>query len=91
VKVDLCLLFNEINILKPMLKNLKLESIIDLYIESLPLKKAFPPTTIIFLLVAAMTMSVSPTTCERIFIKMKLIKTTTLNTMSGIRWMICAF
>jgi hypothetical protein len=83
MKVDLCLLFNEIHVLKPMLKDSKLESIIDLYVELLPLKKAFP--TIIFLLIAAMTVPVSSTTCERTFSKMKLIKTTTRNTMSDTR------
>ncbi len=63
-----------------MLKNTKLKSIVDLYVELLPLKQAFPRT--IFLFTAAMTMHVLSTTCERTFSKMKLIKTTTRYTMS---------
>jgi len=66
-----------------MLKDSKLASIIDVYVELLPLEKAFP--TIISLVIAAMTIPVSSTTCERTFSKMKLIKTTTLNTMSDTR------
>ncbi len=83
MNVDLCLLSNEIHVLKPMLQDSKLETIIDLYVELLPLKKAFP--NIIFLLIAGMTVPVSSTTCERTFSKMKLIKTTTRNTMSDTR------
>ncbi len=66
-----------------MLKNSKLKSILDLYVDLLPLKQAFPMT--VSLVIAAMTMPVSSTTCERTFSKMKLLKTTTRNTMSDIR------
>ncbi len=38
-----------------------------------------------FLIIAAMTIPVSSTTCERTFSEMKLIKTTTRNTMSDTR------
>ena len=83
MKVDFCSLFNEIQVLKSMLKDTKLKSIVDLYVELLPLKQAFPTT--IFLITAAMIIPVSSTTCERTFSKMKLIKTTTRNTMSDTR------
>jgi hypothetical protein len=81
MKADLSSLFNEIQILKSMLKDAKLKSILDFYVELLPLKQAFPTT--IFLIIAAMTIPVSSTTCERTFSKMKLIKTTACNTMSA--------
>jgi hypothetical protein len=83
MKADLSSLFNEIQVLKSMLKDTKLKSIIDLYVELLPLKQAFPTT--IFFIIAAMTILVSSTTCERTFSKMNLIKTTTRNTMSDTR------
>jgi hypothetical protein len=66
-----------------MLKDTKLKSIVDLYVELLPLKQVFPTT--IFLIIAAMAIPVSSTTCERTFSKMKLIKTITRNTMSDAR------
>ncbi len=80
---NLSSLFNEIQVLKSMLKDTKVKSIVDLYVELLPLKQAFPKT--IFLITAAMTIPVSSITCERTFSKMKLIKTTTRNTMSDTR------
>ena len=83
MKADFSLLCNEIQVLKQMLKDSKLNSIVDLYAELLPLKQAFP--TVIFLVVAALTIPVSSTTCERTFSKMKLIKTTARNTMSNSR------
>lgn len=83
VDVDLSALHNEILVLKPMLKCTKLQSIIDLYFKILPLKEAFP--TMLSLIISAMTIPVSSTTCERTFSKMKLIKTTARNTMSDSR------
>ncbi|CAF0733420.1 unnamed protein product [Adineta steineri] len=83
LKVDLCSLYNELQVLKPMLKKLSLKTIVDLYTEILPLKNAFP--TVIHIVVAAMTIPVSSTTCERSYSRMKLIKTTTRNTMSDSR------
>jgi hypothetical protein len=83
MKADFCSLCNEIQVLKSMLKNSKLKSIVDLYYELLPLKLEF--TTIISLIIAAMIIPVSSTTCERKLSKMKLIKTTTRNTMSDNR------
>ncbi len=83
MKVDLCSLYNELQVLKSMLKDSNLKTIVDLYVEILPLKQAFP--TVTHLVVAAMTIPVSSTTCERTFSKMKLIKTTTRNTMSDNR------
>jgi hypothetical protein len=80
MKADFCSLCNEIQVLKSMLKYSKLKSIVDLYYELLPLKLEF--STIISLIIAAMIIPVSSTTCERTFSKMKLIKTTTRNTMS---------
>jgi hypothetical protein len=80
MKADLSSLFNEIQVLKSMLKDTKLKSIVNLYVELLPLKQAFPTT--IFFIIAVMTIPVSSTTCERTFSKMNLIKTTTRNTIS---------
>ncbi|CAF5176632.1 unnamed protein product, partial [Rotaria magnacalcarata] len=83
MKIDFSLLCNEIQVLKQMLKDSKLSSIVDLYAELLPLKQALP--TVIFLVATALTISVSSTTCERTFSKMKLIKTTARNTMLDTR------
>ncbi|CAF1604927.1 unnamed protein product [Rotaria magnacalcarata] len=83
MKADFCSLCNEIEVLKSMLKDTNLENIVDLYHQVLPLKQAFP--TIMSLIIIAMTIPISSTTCERTFSKMKLIKTTTRNTMSDKR------
>ena len=83
MKADLCSLCNEIEVIKSMLKDSKLENIFDLYYQLLPLKHAFP--TIMFLIIIAMTIPVLSTTCERTFSKMKLVKITTRNTMSDKR------
>lgn len=80
MNVDFPSLCNEIQVLKPMLKEKQLDNIVDLYIELLPLKQAFPK--VMSLLLVAMTIPVSSTTCERTFSKMKLIKTKTRNSMS---------
>ncbi|CAF3465652.1 unnamed protein product, partial [Rotaria sp. Silwood2] len=74
---DIHLLHNEIQVLKPMLKQLKLKNMINLYFEILPLKQAFP--CMLSLLIGAMTISVSSTTTERTFSKMKHIKTVARN------------
>jgi hypothetical protein len=50
MKADFCSLFNEMQVLKSMLKDSKLKSIVDLYYEPLPLKQGFP--TIISLIIA---------------------------------------
>jgi hypothetical protein len=63
-EANLSSLFIEIQVLKSMLKDRKLKSAVDLYVELLPLKQAFPTT--IFLITAAMTIPVSSTICERI-------------------------
>jgi hypothetical protein len=83
LQCDIRLLNNEIQVLKPMLKQLKPKNIIDLYFEVLPLKQAFP--SILSLLIAAMTIPVSSTTTERTFSKTKLIKTAARNSMSDNR------
>ena len=83
MKCDSSALSNEVQVLKAMLKDVKLKSIIDLYLKILPLKQAFPST--LFLIAAAMTIPVSSTTCERTFSKMKMIKTAARNTMSDAR------
>lgn len=83
MKADFSLLCNEIEVVKFMLKDSKLENIVDLYYQLLPMKQAFP--TIMFLIIIAMTIPVSSTTCERSFSKMKLIKTATRNSMSDNR------
>jgi hypothetical protein len=80
---DIQLLNNEIQVLKPMLKQTKPKNIIDLYFEVLPLKQAFP--CILSLIIGAMTIPVSSTTTERTFSKMKLIKTAARNSMSDNR------
>jgi len=72
MKADLSSLFNEIQVLKSMLKDAKLKSIVDLYVELLPLKQAFPTT--IFFIIAAMTIPVSSTTCERTLVCISLVK-----------------
>jgi len=58
MKADFCSLSNEIQVIKPMIKdpNTKLENIIDFYCYLLPLKQAFPIT--ISLIIAAMTIPV---------------------------------
>ena len=83
LKSDIQLLNNEIQILKPMLKQLKRKNMIDLYFEVLPFEQAFP--SILSLLIGAMTIPVSSTTTERTFSKMKLIKTVARNSMSDNR------
>lgn len=77
------LLKNEIEVLKPMLKESKSKDIVDLYFEVLPFKQAFP--TIISLLVGTLTIPVSSTTTERTFSKMKFIKSAARNSMTDIR------
>jgi hypothetical protein len=44
MKADLSSLFNEIQVLKSMLKDTKLKSIVDLYVELLLLKQTFRRT-----------------------------------------------
>ena len=82
MKANFCSLSNEIQVIKSMVKDpdTKLENIIDFYDYLSPLEQAF--SVIISLIIAALTIPISSTTCERTFSKMKLIKTTTRNTMS---------
>jgi hypothetical protein len=47
MKADLSSLFNEIQVLKSMLKDTKLKSIVDLYVGLLPLKQSFPTTIVL--------------------------------------------
>ncbi len=84
MKADFCSLYNEIQVLKSILKDSKVKSIADLYYELLPLKQGFP--TIKSLIITAMPIPVSSTTCKGTFNKMKLIKTTTRNKMSENRF-----
>jgi hypothetical protein len=83
MKADFYSLCNEIQVLDSMLKDLKLKNIVDLYFEIVLVKQIFP--TLIYRVIATIIISVSSTTCESTFSKMKLIKTTTCNTMSIIR------
>jgi len=76
-------LFNEIQVMKPMLESKKLSSITELYHEIMPLQQAFP--NIISMIKAALTIPVSSSTCERVFSKMKLIKTRIRTTMADER------
>ncbi|CAF1489142.1 unnamed protein product [Adineta ricciae] len=79
MNVDFPTLCNEIQVLKPMLKDKTMNNIVDLYTEILPLKSAFSQLTT--LLLAAVTIPISSKTCERTFSKMKLIKTKTRNSV----------
>ncbi|CAF3767631.1 unnamed protein product [Rotaria sp. Silwood1] len=80
---DRNLLENELNVIKPMVKDDKLKSIAGLYKKLTPYKNAFP--TAVCMVAGALPVPVSSTTCERSFSKMKLIKTYTRNTMSDTR------
>jgi hypothetical protein len=71
----------QIEVLKAFAVQMKAD--LRLLLESLPFKPAFP--TIMSLVIAAMTIPVSSTTCERTFSRMKLIKTHVRNTMIDIR------
>ena len=62
---DIALLTNEIQVLKPMLQQSNSKDTVDLYLELLPLRRAFP--TIVTLIIGAMTIPVSSTTTERTF------------------------
>lgn len=77
------LLYNEIEVVKHMLKQKQLIDIVDLYFALLPFKQAIP--TLSSLLVVALTIPVSSTTTERTFSKLKLIKTAARNSMSDTR------
>ena len=71
-------------------KDRKLKNIVEFYVELLLLKQAFP--TVMYLLSIALTISISSTTCERTFSKMKLITTKTRKSMSDSRLSdLCAF
>ncbi|CAF2773271.1 unnamed protein product [Rotaria sp. Silwood2] len=80
---DLNQLQNELNVIKPMIKDEKLRSTIELYEKLRPYKEAFP--TVISMITGALTIPVSSTSCERSFSKMKLIKRSTRNTMNDSR------
>ncbi|CAF4680782.1 unnamed protein product [Rotaria socialis] len=75
LKSDIQLLNDGIQVLKPMLTQLKPKNMIDLYFEVLPFEQAF--SSILSLLIGVMTIPVSSTPTERTFSKMKLIKTVT--------------
>ena len=83
LQCDIHLLNNEIQVLKPMLKQLKPKNMIDFYLQVLPFEQAFP--CLLSLLIAALTIPVSSTTTERTFSKMKYIKTAARNSMSDNR------
>jgi len=80
VRCDISLAVNEIQVLKPMVKDSKAKNIVDLFIELRPFAQAFP--TIHTMIIGAMTIPVSSCTTERSFSKMKLIKTNARNSMS---------
>ncbi|CAF1163243.1 unnamed protein product [Rotaria magnacalcarata] len=65
LQCDIVSLSNEIQVLKPMLKQSKSKDVVDLFFEFLPLEQAFP--TIIYLAIGALTMPVRLTTTERTF------------------------
>ena len=74
---------NELNVIKPMIKDDHSKSTIALFDKLRPYKEAFP--TIMSMMIGALTIPVSSTTCERSFSKMKLIKQATRNSMSDSR------
>ncbi|CAF0916781.1 unnamed protein product [Didymodactylos carnosus] len=76
-------LFNEIQVLRSMLVNKELSNVTELYHEIKPLREAFP--NMMSMVKAALTIPVSSATCERVFSKMKLIKTRLRNTMADER------
>ncbi|CAM4904862.1 unnamed protein product [Rotaria socialis] len=83
INCDRNYLFNEIQVLKPMLDNKNLSSISELYHDLMPLQQAFP--NMMLMIKAALTIPVSSSTCERVFSKMKLIKTRIRTTMADER------
>ena len=74
---------NEIQVLKPMLKDSKAKNVVDLYMELRPFAQAFP--MLHTMVIGAMTIPVSSCTTERSFSKMKLIKTNARNSMLDAR------
>ncbi|CAF3192960.1 unnamed protein product, partial [Rotaria sp. Silwood2] len=76
-------LFNELQVLQPMLQNKKLSNLNELYHEMIPLQEAF--SNMMLMIKAALTFPVSSCTCERVFSKMKLIKTRIRTTMADER------
>ncbi|CAF1420640.1 unnamed protein product [Rotaria sordida] len=76
-------LFNELQVLQPMLQNKKLSNVNELYHEMIPLQEAF--SNMMLMIKAALTIPVSSCTCERAFSKMKLIKTHIRTTMTDER------
>jgi hypothetical protein len=83
LKLDHCILSNELRVAKPMLQNKSVTNIIDLYRELCKFREAFP--VLVDAIEGAVTMPVSSTTCERTFSKMKKIKTTIRSTMTDER------
>ena len=81
LNVDLQVLFNKLMVVKLMLQNKSLTTIIDLYKELYRFQEGFPSLTI--LIQIAVLIPVSSTTCERTFAKMKMMKTIPRNTMSN--------
>jgi len=80
---DLNQLQNELNVIKPMKKVEKLKSTTELFNKLRPYKEALP--TVISMVIGALTIPVSSTTCERSFSKMKVIKRSIRNTMNDSR------
>ncbi len=81
--IDVALLQNELNVLRPMMKKKELSNIIELYWELMAYRDAFP--NVALLVQSALTIPITSVTCERSFSKMKTIKTTLRNTMSDSR------
>ncbi|CAF1448894.1 unnamed protein product [Rotaria sordida] len=74
---------NELNVLRPFLKNKNLSDIKELYCELILFAQAFPNA--VLMIQGAMTIPVTSATCERSFSKMKAIKTALRNIMSDER------
>lgn len=74
---------NEVSVIKHMIKDSKLSTVLDVLVELKPMQRAFPST--VALIKGAVTFPVSSVVCERTFSKMKLIKNYARNSMGDER------
>ncbi|CAF4961518.1 unnamed protein product [Rotaria sp. Silwood1] len=83
LRLEKNMIINEISVIKPMIKNTKLSTTLDLLNELKSMEQAFPSAVV--LIKGAVTFPVSSVACERSFSKMKLIKNYARNSMSDER------
>lgn len=74
---------NEFLVIKPILESKKIDDVIQLFNELIPMSNAFPQT--LKMITNAITMPISQVTCERSFSKMKIIKNYLQNSMTNKR------